>query len=171
MKPIIINLPFNYQDLIDSQKLIWNFSNGKFISSQIKFIIMGIVCLLIGIFGRDWIGLGIGAGFLFYIVLGCVGYYERKNRFLKKAKRNTILEGSNCTFKLNDDVFEYEDMEKLLRLNWSLFYSIKEYKGNILVFLKDEATVSFTFSKKELGEDMYQEVFAFLNEKINSQIS
>jgi len=156
--------------MVDARKLIWNFSNRKFISSQIKYIVLALISLMTGIFGKDWISMGLGAGFLFYIVLSCGGYYERKLRFLKKSKRYISFDGSNYTFKLNDDAFEYEDMEKLLRLDWSLFHSVKEYKSNILVFLKDEGVASFIFSKKELGEDIYQEVFTFFKEKISSSV-
>lgn len=71
-----------------------------------------------------------------------------------------------CTFTLHEHELEYQDKEKLYKLNWPLFKSYLVFKDTILLIAKDSGGILFAVSRKQLGETDYQEVCNILDAKI-----
>ena len=173
MQPKTIKTPFNKDNFLNSQRTIWTFSNKKRIKLYIIFTIWAV--LLIFIYRTpnknttDSIGSGIVYGYVFYMILYWVGFYERKIRFFKKSRTCATRfekESMECTFTLNEHELEYQDLEKTYKLNWSLFNPYIVFKETILLMAKDSGGIIFTLSRKELGETDYQDVCNILNDKI-----
>jgi hypothetical protein len=166
MKETIVKTTFDYQDFIACQKLIWRYAAKKFIGAYVFYTAFSILCLVVGLQFNDTISAGVAGGFLFYVMLSWVAFFNKKTLFFKRLKRYKAFEGGNCTYSFLDEAFEYQDPEKLLRLNWSAFRAFVEYKGHIMVFLKDGASPNFAFSKKEMGDEDYGQIIVFLEGKM-----
>lgn len=168
-----ISLSFNSHDFIATQKYIWSYSNRKFIKSTILYILISVVVLVMGLAvdkKSDFsFSITFGAGYLFYILFGVIGYIERRVRFFNKAKSFVKRNGNDsidCSYKFTDNYIEYEDKEKLYRLSWHLFKPHVVSGDNILLILKDQTAITFIFNKKELGDNEYNELRNIVNNKI-----
>jgi hypothetical protein len=71
-----------------------------------------------------------------------------------------------CTFTLCENELEYQDKEKLYKLNWSLFNPYIIFKDTILLTAKDTRAVMFTIGKSEIDEEHYLEICDILKGKI-----
>ena len=144
MQEKIIEIPFNYQNFMDSQKLIWSYSSKKFIQNHVLYTILGILVLSIGLKHDDKNGFplltALGGGFVYYILASWMGFYERRVRFFKRIKNyidRNKQESRCCRFIFSDYGIEYQDHEKLYKLSWPLFRPYLIFKDNIMLTLKD----------------------------------
>ena len=80
----------------------------------------------------------------------------------KRCEKETI----ECTFTFSENDLEYQDKEKLYKLNWPLFNPYIIFKDTILLTAKDTRAVMFTISKDEVNENDYSEICDILKEKI-----
>ena len=173
MQPKTIKIDFNKEHFFDSQKIIWAFSNRKNLRIYKIFTIWAIILLGIHFLNKNnnsSVEAGILYGYSFYIVMNWLGLLERRIRFLKKRKLCATRfekESMECTYILDKDELQYQDKEKMFKLNWSLFNPYIIFKETILLIAKDNGGITFTLSRKELGETDYQEVCNILNEKIS----
>jgi hypothetical protein len=166
MKETIVKTAFSYQAFTNSQKMIWRYAAKSFIGAYVFYMAFSILCLTIGVRYNDPISAGVAGGFLFYVVLSWLAFFNKRTLFFKRLKRYTAFEGGDCTYSFLDEAFEYQDPEKLLRLNWSAFRSFVEYQDHIMVFLKDGASPNFAFGKTEMGDEAYAQIVAFLEGKM-----
>lgn len=95
MFPKTIRIAYNKDYFLDSQKIIWAFSNKKRGKTLTLFTAWAV--LLAGIdqiFSKDIkgpISFGIIYGYLFYMLLGWLGLLQRRIRFLRKVKNVLIV--------------------------------------------------------------------------------
>lgn len=164
-----IKIAFNKDYFFDCQKIIWTFSNKKTVRFYAILTIWVIVLLGITFLNKNSIEAGILYGCFFYIFLSWFSLLERRIKFLKRRKTSANRfekESLECTFTLDDNGLEYQDKEKIFKLNWSLFNPYIIFKETILLIAKDTGGIMFTLSRKELGETDYHEVCNILNNKI-----
>ena len=173
MQDLIIKIPFNSQRFMENQKIIWNYSNRKFIKTSAIYTLIAILVLTMGLnteHGNSFpFSTALGLGYLFYIIMSFIGYIERRIRFFKKTDRFIKANQDapmDCHFIFNDYGIEYQDKEKTYKLSWHLFKPSLLHKGNILLILKDQVGVSFLLNKDELATDQYFEVRNLLNDKL-----
>ncbi|WP_179412359.1 hypothetical protein HDF19_03775 [Mucilaginibacter sp. E4BP6] len=173
MQEITIQIPFDYQDFIKSQKLVWGFMSKGFIKNNTIYVIVAILCLIVALepINRERFPLFISfaGGYLFYMLSSWMGFYERRTKFFKRVKNlanNSAVNASGCSFIFSDYGIEYSDAEKLYKHSWSLFGRFVIIDATILIILKETSTVLFTLSKKELGDSDYTAVCEVLKEKL-----
>jgi hypothetical protein len=167
-----IKITFNNDHFLDSRKIIWAFSNKKAIKIYTIFTIWAILLLGIDFLNKSnktSIESGIIYGYLFYMLLSWLGLLERRIKFLRKGKlwaKRFEKESIECRFMFLENELEYQDKEKLYKLNWSLFNPYIIFKDTILLTTKDTRAVLFSIGKNEIDEDNYSELCDILNEKI-----
>ncbi len=173
MQPKTIKIAFNKDYFFDCQKITWTFSNKKTVRFYTILTIWTIVLLGINFLNKNnknSIEVGILYGCSFYILLSWFSLLERRINFLKRRKTSANRfekESLECTFILDDDGLEYQDKEKMYKLNWSLFSPYIIFKETIFLIAKDTGGIVFTLSRKELGETDYHDVCNILNDKIS----
>jgi hypothetical protein len=174
MQEKIIEIPFNHQRFIETQKHIWNFSSRKFIKSNLTYIILAVICLTIGLNlkERDSFLIIFSGGYLVYISLSWIGLFERRIKFFKKTKQIAQLfeeESMDCLYVFSDTGLQYDDKEKTLRFAWFLFNPFVIYKENMILTLKGSKEIIFIISKEELNQN-YPEIYNILKEKISEEV-
>jgi len=172
MQPKTIKIAFNNDHFLDSRKIIWTFSNKKAVKTYTIFTIWAILLLGIDFLNKSSktsIEAGVIYGYVFYLLLSWFGLLERRVKFLKKGKlwaKRFEKESRECTFTLLEHELEYQDKEKLYKLNWSLFNPYIIFKDTILLIAKDTRVVMFTMSKSEVDDENYSEICDILKDKI-----
>jgi hypothetical protein len=172
MQEITIQIPFDRQDFIRTQKLVWEFMNKKYIKSNTIYTMLSIISAFVLLRPETEIRFpfytAIISGCLFYFLYSWVGFYERRVRFFKRVKNlaNNSATNSGCSFIFSDYSIEYSDAEKLYKHCWPLFSRFIIIDDTILIILKESSAVLFTLSKKELGEGNYAAVCELLKEKL-----
>jgi hypothetical protein len=173
MQEKIITIPFNYNEFLKSQKTIWSYSLKKVIDRYIIYSIIPIIILAIGIKTelKDPFPLAtiIGCVLLIYILIKWSGLYQSRKKFFKRTEavaKRYAKDSIERVFVFYEDKIEYQDKEKLYKLNWSLFKPYIVFKDYIFLIAKDSGTVMFTISKSEVGDENYSEMCDILKEKI-----
>ena len=169
MEAKTIDIPFDYQEYVDNQKIVWEFSNKKFVKSQSIFTIFSTVLLIFALTNiPNHFLIAFLVGYFFYILMGWSGFYERRVKFYKAVKKqaNNPLIQAGCRFIFSDFGIEYEDKEKSYKLSWPLFRSCVMFKEHLLLIQKSTISVTFIFSKKELEEN-YREISDLLKAKLD----
>jgi hypothetical protein len=174
MQEIRLQVPFDHQDFIRTQKLVWKFMNKKFIKTNLTYTIVSIFLTLLflltpGELSHYPVYTTIVCGSLFYFLYSWVGFYERRVRFFSRVKNiagNDAINAIGCIFIFSDYGIEYSDAEKLYKHSWPLFSRFVIIDDTILILLKESSAVLFTLSKKELGDSNYTAVCEVLTEKL-----
>jgi hypothetical protein len=170
MQQKVIKLQFNTKFFLNTHKAIWAFSGNKKIAPNIFYTVLAIFCLTVGFTPKkdDFpLTTVFGGGYLFYMILIWIGFFERRIRFFKKVKKYAVRyeqERLESTYIFSDDEFQYSDKEKTFRLSWALFKPVVIFKDNILLTLIDGG-MSFALSREELGEEDYIELCFILKTK------
>ena len=169
MQEIIIQIPFDRQDFIRTQKLVWKFMSKKVIKTNMTYTIMVIVVALLLLtperLNRYPVTSAFIIGIAIYFLFSWVGFYERRVKFFKRMN-SLASNASGCNFIFSDSGIEYSDAEKLYKHSWPLFSRFVIIDDTILIILKESSAVLFTLSKKELGESNYTTVVEILKEKL-----
>jgi len=173
MQEITIHIPFDRQELIRTQNLVWKFMNRKFVKSNAIYTVIVISLALVVLrpktLNQDPVSTAFVSGSLFYFLYSWVGFYERRVRFFKRVKNlagNDVLNARGCSFIFSDYGIEYSDAEKLYKHSWPLFGRFVVIDDTILILLKESSIVLYTLSKKELGESNYMALMGVLKEKL-----
>lgn len=114
-------------------------------------------------------GIIAGFGLLIYVLLKWSELYNNRKKFFDQTYLFGVRykqDSMDCKYILSEEFIIYEDKEKLYRLNWSIFNPYIIFKDTILLSAKDIEGVMFSISRKELGDEDYQEVSNILNDKI-----
>ena len=72
----------------------------------------------------------------------------------------------DCSFILGENDLEYQDKEKMYKLNWSLFNPYIIFKDTILLIAKDTGGIMFTISINDVGIENYHEICVILGDKL-----
>ncbi|HEY9197561.1 MAG TPA: hypothetical protein VIM77_14900 [Mucilaginibacter sp.] len=171
----IVHIAFNRNIYIQNQKNFWSHTAGKVIKKYTFFSLLGLACTAIGYLdGKNAVDSfvkSIGMGYLFYMLMVWMALLERRVKFFKTVNQRANqyeLESLDCTFIFNDAGFEYVDKEKQFRFNWSLLKPVTAIKDNIVIAIKDPAYLAFTISRRDIGDDEYNELYQFLTQKTAS---
>ncbi len=172
MQEKIIKTSFNRKFFIEGHHAIWAFSNQKLIRPYLIYTSLAILCLTFGLFEehnrRFPIATIVSGGYLFSMILTWGRFFERRTKYFKKIKAIASRYeqmSMESTFTFSDDGFEYKDVERLIKLNWSLFDSPRIFKDTIMLVLKDSGAVGFTIGRYEVGEQVYLELCDILKGK------
>ena len=173
MQEKVIQIPFNYNLLVSKQKTLWVLAFKKGAKGYYIYTAISIVVLIIGWFvdrkgGIPFLTL-LGIGLLIYIIVKWYNVYHNwKTHFnnLKTYPYKHEKESLDQTFIFSDDALQYQDINRLIRLNWIVFNPIETFNDIIILTVKETET-TFTFSKQELGNETYLEIEAILKEKID----
>ncbi len=173
MQEKTIHIPFNRVYFLNKQRVHWARSNNKTVK---RYFILTLIITIVAaaVFSDDTgnrfpLDKIIEGGSLFYLFLWWLGFIERWVRFSRKNKaRAERLEKEmmDCRFTFNDEGIDYQDKEKRLQLSWSLFNSAIIYKDTLFILVKESAGVMFFFSREELGDAEFNEVFELLQSRI-----
>lgn len=103
----------------------------------------------------------------------------RFNQHYKKAKgdyENDIDEEVVSFIKtiniweFNEEYLGYKDHKYETKIKWETFKDFKVIEDNIFLFLDAKNYHSYIISKKEVGEEAFDQLINFLNKKIKGQI-
>jgi hypothetical protein len=173
MQEKTITIPFDRDEFLKSQKIIWLFSFKKIIKSYLLYTIAPIIILTLEYTSEIKepfsLGLFIGWGLLIYASLKWNEFFQKRKAFFKRAEifaNRYAQESIDCTFTFSKNVIQYEDNEKLYKLNWSLFDPYITFRNSILLIAKDMDSIMFTIGKNEVGNENYSEICDFLKDKI-----
>ncbi|GAA3972700.1 hypothetical protein GCM10022210_23260 [Mucilaginibacter dorajii] len=174
MQEKTIHIPFNRTYFLNKQRVHWSLSNAKIMK---RYFILTLVIMIVAaaVFSGDTsnrfpLDKIIEGGSVFYLFLWWLTFIERWVRFSRKTKaRAERLEKEmmDCTFTFNDEGIDYRDKEKRLQLSWSLFNSAIIFKDTLFILVKESAGVMFFFSRQELGDKEFNEVFELLQSRID----
>ena len=169
----IISIPFDYNNFLQIRSTIWLFSVKRIIKHYIFYTIIPVIILAFEFTSKEKdplpVGIIAGFGLLIYALLKWGELYNNRKRFFDQTYLFGVRykqDSMDCKYILSEEFIIYEDKEKLYRLNWSIFNPYIIFKDTILLSAKDIEGVMFSISRKELGDEDYQEVSNILNDKI-----
>jgi hypothetical protein len=173
MQEKIVKIPFNEEFYIKSQRAVWAYGYKKSQSYNIFNTAMVIILLFEGFMFGDRKGfsfiLTLGTGSAIYMFLTWLNIFFRRRRVFKVIYKSAIRyeqEQLDCTFEFSDDFLVYKDKDKMFQMKWHTFSKVVTFKDNILLIAKYSNNALFTFSRLELGDEEYQEVYDILTERI-----
>lgn len=168
-----VTIPFNRESFLQCHQAIWSLSSKKFIGRNILYTCLAILVFITGLELEKNNGFPIetvvGGGYLVYLVLWWIGFFERRFKFFKKVKAVSRLyaqEQMSETYTFWDDGLEYKDFEKSFRFKWHLFQVIHNYQDTIIITLKNGGIAMFAISKSEVGEETFTELLYIFKEKV-----
>lgn len=175
MREKVIQIPFSYNLLVAKQKVLWIYSFKKVASRYYIYSSISIVTLIIGWFTDRTGGIPfftlLGVGLFIYVIVKWYNVYQNRKAYFRELKTYPYKhekESLDLTFIFSDDVLQYQDKNRLFKLNWVIFNPVEIFKDIIILTVKETETI-FTFSKQELGNENYQEIEAILKEKTTGQ--
>ncbi|HVS94545.1 MAG TPA: hypothetical protein VHE59_21050 [Mucilaginibacter sp.] len=175
MLPKTITIPFDRNNFLSSQKMIWLLSFSKIIRYYFLFTIVAIVLYATDVIidnDQSVVGLSIIGGYFFYIVFLWAGLLEKFFKFMNRRKRiakRFADESFISTYIFSEENLQYQDNEKLYQLNWSCFRPYVMKEDNILISSKDVDAVLFSFSRKELSDEDFQQIQSILDTRIGQK--
>ncbi len=173
MQEKIVKIPFNKEFYIKSQRVVWAYGYKKSQSYNIFNTVMVIILLFEGFMFGDRKGfsfiLTLGTGSAIYMFLTWFNIFFRRRRVFKVIDKSALAYERaqlDCTFTFSDDKLLYFDYEKLYQLKWNVFNKVIVFKDYVLLTQKYTNGIAFVFSRIQLGDEEYKEVYDFLREKI-----
>lgn len=172
MQEKIIHIPFNRTFFKADQKSMWAFSIKKAVKQYIYTTLASVVLFALEFVAEKkpefTFGKMLACGFIFYMGLAWAGLIEKRLKLRSLIKtQGDYFEKENmaATYTFNDYGVTYEDKEKMQRLSWHLLKPFEAYKDVIYIKLKQGGSIVFCLSRRELGDNEYDELYALLVQK------
>ncbi len=175
METIRIESPFEKQSFIRSQRMRWEIQWRKNRRQLITYSIVSVLILTIGILtGTEeeptnpfwYLGIGFLLSTVFFIYLRIVSKlrYRHKVNVIAGKFESVKMDSS---YEFTNESIKYEDKEKKLEFNWSVFTSYSIYKGYLVLVLNNSLIESYLFEKQELQSDEYEKILELVKSKLD----
>lgn len=171
---IKIEIPFNKEIYIEQNKLNFDTAWSKHLKKNKTNATISIILIVIGILiiiGKNNIGglmCAMGLFRLYMVYRMNVTYKENKKIFFEaisnelKTREDTP---DTLIWEFHDDYFAYQDYQQDLKLKWMAI--MKYTRIDETIFVDSKVGIRFMLSEKEVGKEKFEEIIAFLNDKIN----
>lgn len=170
-----IEIPFNKEIYIEQNKLNFDTAWAKNLKTNRKNSIISIVLIVFGILiiiGKNNVGGLMCAMGLFCLYMAYrmnVTYKENKKIFFEAISneiKNRENEPNTLIWEFQDDYFHYKDYQLDLKLKWAAI--LKYTRIDETIFVDSKVGVRFMLSEKEVGKEKFEEIIAFLDDKIKT---
>lgn len=171
---INLEIPFNKEIYIEQNKLNFDTAWAKHLKNNKRNTIISIVLISLGILiiiGKNNVGglfCAIGLFGLYMVYRMNVTYKENKKKYFN-ATYNEVKnkeDAYDCPiWQFHDDYFLFKDYQQDLKLKWMAVVRYTRIDETIL--LDSKIGVRFILSEKEVGKEKFEEIIAFLDDKIN----
>lgn len=99
-------------------------------------------------------------------------HYTNNNKKYFKLVEKCILDyNSNnqlSILEFKEDIFCYTDYKLDLKVNWSLITNYKVFEKNLFIELKNNLNAVFFINEEEVGEENFNKIILFLEDKIKN---
>lgn len=172
---MVLEVPFN-EDIYKKQTnlilgLYWN----KILKKHKNNLIISIVFFLLGVFAIYGKG-NVGYVFVIISIYGFLEFYKINTAYQKSKKefqkivsdeiKGQIESNQNSIWEFNDTYFRYKDYKLDVKINWTAFKSYAIIEDNLFLNLNVGNQSSYIIAKEEIGNDSFQEVLNFVDDKI-----
>ena len=172
---MVLEVPFN-EDIYKKQTnlklgLYWN----KILKKHKNNLIISIVFFLLGVFAIYGKG-NVGYVFVIISIYGFLEFYKINTAYQKSKKefqkivsdeiKGQIESNQNSIWEFNDTYFRYKDYKLDAKINWTAFKSYTVIEDNLFLNLNVGNQSSYIIAKEEIGNDSFQEVLNFVDDKI-----
>lgn len=174
MQEKVIEMSFNYDNFMESQKDLWSHSFSLSRKSYYTYTILpfGILIITFALGNKDFYGPSIIVAIflLIYMLRKWLLFFKHKKAFFRRNQQyaDNFKEIGRCTYIFSDNKIEYIDQEKQFKWNWSLFNPFLIIKDTILLTYKTNNELICMINKKDIDAKDYLELCEILKDKVGA---
>ena len=173
MNPLKIDIPFDKDNFIRTHLIMWEIHWRKNRKQLISILIMSLIVLFLGIIVRTekeptnpFIASGVLILILaLYLTIRRIFSKQNYTRKIKDLANKYDSIKMDCSYEFSEESIKYQDKEKKIELNWSVFTNYTIYKDCLVLFL-DNLAEFYVFEKKEIDAENYNKILEIVKSKL-----